>query len=94
MDGDAEVVKKKKIKLKKLKKNADPSLEAAMAKVAINGGELARCTEIMRAERDVVLVAVAQDGLALAFAAATLMRDYEVVLTAVKSDGPALRWGH
>ena len=47
---------KKKVKKKEKKRNQDPSLEAALAKVAINGGELARCTDIMRGEKEVVLM--------------------------------------
>jgi len=90
-DVDATGMEDNKIEKKKMKKNKDPALESALKRVAINGGELARCSDIMRAEKAVVLVAVAQDGLALAFAAAALTTDYEVVLTAVKSDGAALR---
>ncbi|EGB02923.1 expressed protein, partial [Aureococcus anophagefferens] len=63
---------------------------AALEAVKRDGLALARASEDLRADADVVAAAVAQNGLALAHASEALRATKDVVLAAVKRDGMAI----
>ena len=51
-------------------------------------------SKVLKADRNIVLAAVAQDGRALEYASEELKRDREVVLAAVAQDGRSLENSH
>ena len=55
------------------------------------GGFIGVCQEV-RADREVVIIAVAQDGKALQFASDIFKNDKVVVLAAVSQNGEALQF--